>query len=240
MLLNNTLPKQSVILPLMKPLYRGGEARRNPDEANYSKLIRDEAMQVAGQVLLAGSIKLEITIYDTQFDEDPLLVCKLVMDALSGVCYQDDKYVDEVIVEQKFLSPHPYKRRRALPYIEIRCSNLPVITVFGCARGKKYPLYGANELQRIKIEHEKVRHDVNDSLKAQSLVPVNYGQVAVEAEIKHGSPWTMGDLDNVMMCYWECLKRHMTLTNNSITSLHIRRLYVPGINQDEVELSMYY
>lgn len=133
----NTLTTRSVQLQLLSPLQRGStkqtiKAMRNPEEVHYANQIRRAATQMMDSNNLSAityPLSISIRVYHDSAPDDPLLIIKLVMDALQGVCYINDMQVQSVHYELCVASRKDY-------HIEINCGSLPLIAVQGTARGR--------------------------------------------------------------------------------------------------------
>lgn len=223
--------------PLLPPLRRGNQTHfpmKNPEDAHFSYLIKREAQRVMdlnGLSPLAKGLPLSITVYDNAAADDPLLVIKLVMDALTSICYLDDLQVDEVYFQ---VVPIAMKRNgyKALPFMEIRCGHLPIIRVQGSSvRGMRYPLYMEQDIIALSQQHEAIQQQVEMMLAASQLHSLSRQQevdVAFTIEQTH----IQADVDNIILNYWNAMKTKLSITSNLVKSFIIKRdvssLHGPG------------
>jgi hypothetical protein len=227
MLTYSSVFDQPCKLPLLPALSRGNQKIlpiRDFDESNYTSVIQREAKFVMLNHSLQpikGPISMVITVHSNQVHDDPVLIVKLIMDALNGVCYSDDSDVYEVTYKQKNI---PLKKNGYVvkPYVEINCGRLPVITVWGNARGKRYPLYGEQDLKRLAHEHDLIRQQVM-SITAPHVKHIvsPYGDMDVSMVINQNQ--LKGDIDNISLNYWPIIKDLINIENNQVRSLNIKR-----------------
>lgn len=247
MVLSSTLRKQTITLPLLGTLPRGGTAQtsksmRDPDEAHYAKVIHDTMqyeMYLGAKSIITGPIDLSIVVYDHKFEEDPVTIIKLVMDALEGVCYLNDASVEDVTLEMKRLPKKYPGNIRPLPYILITCGAVASIRVDGVARGKLYSFYELTDAQRLAAQHEQIRHHVLSLLGPKQVHPIPGIDVEVEVAIAVNNT-NSSDIDNVTLYYWETVKDRLALSTANIKRLRIHRMFKPAATPDEVTFSFHY
>ncbi|MEK3726205.1 hypothetical protein [Paenibacillus sp. FSL H8-0034] len=219
----NTLTTRSVQLQLLSPLQRGStkqtiKAMRNPEEVHYANQIRRAATQMMDSNNLSAityPLSISIRVYHDSAPDDPLLIIKLVMDALQGVCYINDMQVQSVHYELCVASRKDY-------HIEINCGSLPLIAVQGTARGKRYPLYCEADLASLEQAHSSIAQSVAAAISSCSLQPIQPLD-AIKVEIMIYNQVVNADIDNLAMNYWDAYKAELHIANTNVRSLKIER-----------------
>jgi Holliday junction resolvase RusA-like endonuclease len=239
----STVSVQSILLPLFRPLQRGNQTSRplvNPAEANYRRLIEKKAVMMASINALSAqssNVGLELVAYDNN-SHDPLGVIKLCMDALNGVYYVDDSLV--TTASYKRIRPPKKKDGYAVvPYLEVCCSGCPAVRVEGMVRGTRYPLYTIQDLSTLEIEHTKVRQTIESILSVAPVQGPLFNQ-DVEAKVTIVQASSKGDIDNIMLNYWEALKKELSIQHAQITSLEVSRRPPSNNEHEHLDIELTY